>query len=54
MLTKEEFMDLKEFFDTFDNVERISEIIILGMDGGIRRIVYSEDNLPHATSKEIR
>ena len=54
MLTKDEFMALKEFFDSFDNVERISEIIILGMEGGIRRIVYSEDDLPHSTSEEIK
>lgn len=42
--------DLGEAFDTFERVEHISEVIILGEDGGIRRcvldqeIAYGEDN----------
>jgi len=54
MMTKEEFMGLKEFFDSFDNVERISEIIILGEEGGIRRIVYEGDIYRTTNKEEVR
>ena len=33
---------LEEIFDTFERVEKIGEVIILGADGGIRRCVLDE------------
>lgn len=36
---EKETIELKgDVFDSFDRVERISDIIVLGKDGGIRRI----------------
>lgn len=32
---------LKEAFDSFERVEKISEVLILGVDGGIRRIIIN-------------
>ena len=34
--------DLKEMIDSFERVEGITDIIIMGIDGGIRRITFEE------------
>lgn len=39
----ETFKYLVELFETFERVERISEVIILGKDGGIRRCILDEE-----------
>jgi hypothetical protein len=34
---------LKECIESFERVEQIESIIIVGVDGGIRRITFEED-----------
>lgn len=40
MMDKEELL---QYIKTFENVEEIEEIIILGVDGSIRRIIFEEE-----------
>ena len=39
----ETYKYLEELFNSFERVERISEVLILGVDGGIRRCVLDQD-----------
>ncbi len=39
----ETYSYLKELFDSFERVENITEVIILGADGGIRRCSLNQD-----------
>lgn len=38
----EEYKNLEHIFDSFERVERIVEVLILGVDGGIRRCVLDQ------------
>ena len=38
------YQSLEELFDSFERVEKIQEIIILGVDGGIRRLIMEDNN----------
>lgn len=37
------YKSLEELFDSFERVEKISEVLILGVDGGIRRCVLDQE-----------
>ena len=39
----ENYKILEELFDSFERVEKISEVLILGVDGGIRRCVLDQE-----------
>lgn len=38
----ETYSYLEELFDSFERVEKITEVIILGEDGGIRRCTFED------------
>lgn len=44
---------LEELFDSFERVEKISEVLILGVDGGVRRCVLDQDKA-YSTGDEIK
>lgn len=37
------YRHLEELFDSFERVEKISEVLILGVDGGIRRCILNQE-----------
>jgi hypothetical protein len=39
----EEFEDIEKLIESFERVERITDIILLGENGGIRRIELEDD-----------
>lgn len=40
-MEKDDWMNIKEFADSFERVEEIKNIIFLGVDGGIRNLELS-------------